>query len=62
VVGSIYESLWLSGFAELHPRLESYLASKVGYHKNRHEERAEPLRRRIAHVWGRSFDEWGYER
>ena len=62
VVGSIYESLGLSGFEELRPRLESYLASIAGYRKNRHDELPEPLRRRIAHDWGRSFDEWGYER
>ena len=62
VVGSIYESLGLSGFERLRPRLEGYLASIAGYRKNRHDELAEPLRRRIAHDWGRSFDEWGYER
>ena len=27
-----------------------------------YDELPEPLRRRIAHDWGRSFDEWGYER
>ena len=62
VVGSIYESLGLSGFEELRPRLEGYLGSIAGYRKNRHDELAEPLRRRIAHDWGRSFDEWGYTR
>jgi hypothetical protein len=62
VVGSIYESLGLSGFDELRRRLEGYLASIAGYRKNRHEELPEGLRRRIAHDWGRSFDKWGYER
>jgi hypothetical protein len=62
VVRSIYEWLGLSGFKELRPRLESYLASIAGYRKNRHDALADPLRRRIAHDWGRSFDEWGYER
>ena len=62
VVGSIYESLGLSGFEELRPRLESYLASIAGYRKNRHDELPEPLRHRIAHDWRRSFDTWGYER
>ena len=62
VVGSIYESLGLTGFDDLVPRLESYLASIAGYRKNRLDELAEPLRRRIAHDWGRSFDEWGYVR
>jgi hypothetical protein len=62
VVRLIYESLWLSGFEDLQPRLEDYLASIAGYRKNRHDELPEPLRRRIANEWGRSFDEWGYER
>jgi omega-hydroxy-beta-dihydromenaquinone-9 sulfotransferase len=62
VVGSIFESLGLSGFEELRPRLEGYLASIAGYRKNRHDQLPEPLRRRIAHEWGRSFDEWEYER
>ncbi len=62
VVGSIYESLELPGFEELRPRLETYLASIAGYRKNRHDELPEPLRHRIAHDWGRSFDKWGYER
>jgi hypothetical protein len=58
VIGSIYESLGLSGFEELRPRLEGYLAPIAGYHKNRHDELPEPLRRRIAQDWGWSFDEW----
>jgi omega-hydroxy-beta-dihydromenaquinone-9 sulfotransferase len=62
VIGSIYESLLLSGFQEIKPRLEGYLGTIVGYRKNRHDELPEPVRRRIAHDWGRSFDEWGYER
>jgi LPS sulfotransferase NodH len=62
VVGSIYEALGLPGFEDLRPRLEDYLASIAGYRKNRHGELPEPLRRRIADEWGRSFDEWGYGR
>jgi hypothetical protein len=62
VVRSIYESLGLPGFEDLRPGLEGYLSTIAGYRKNRHEELPEPLRRRIAQEWGRSFDEWGYER
>ena len=62
VLASIYESLGLTGFDELCPRLEAYLASIAGYRKNRFDELPEPLRHRIANDWGRSFDEWGYER
>ena len=58
VVGSIYEALGLTGFDELRPGLEGYLTSIVGYRKNRHDGLPDPLRRRIAHEWGRSFDEW----
>ena len=62
VVGSVYEALGLAGFEALRPRLESYLGSIAGYRKNRLDDLPEPLRLRIAHEWGRSFDEWGYER
>jgi hypothetical protein len=62
VIGSIYESLGLSGFEDVRPRLEGYLATIAGYRKNRHNELPEDLRRRIAHDRGRSFEEWGYER
>jgi omega-hydroxy-beta-dihydromenaquinone-9 sulfotransferase len=61
VVRSIYEALGLSGFEDLRPRLEGYLATIAGYRKNRHDELPEPLRRRIAREWGRSFHEWGYK-
>ncbi len=62
VIASIYESLGLSGFEDVRPRLEGYLASIAGYRKNRHGDLPEELRRRIAYEWGRSFNEWGYER
>jgi hypothetical protein len=62
VVGSIYEALGLPGFDGQQPRPETYLGSIAGYRKNRHEELPEELRRRIADEWGRSFDEWGYDR
>jgi hypothetical protein len=62
VIGSVYESLNLTGFEDLRPRLETYLGSISAYRKNRYDELPEPLRTRIAHEWGRSFDEWRYER
>jgi hypothetical protein len=62
VIGSIYESLGLRGFEDVKPRLERYLASIAGYRKNRHSDLPEELRQRIATEWGRSFNEWGYER
>ncbi len=61
VVESIYQTLGLSGFEALRPRLEAYLGTIAEYRKNRHDELPEPLRRRIAHEWRRNFDEWGYE-
>jgi LPS sulfotransferase NodH len=62
VVGSIYESLGLPGFESVRPPLEGYLGTIAGYRRNRLDELPEPLRRRIADEWGRSFDEWGYGR
>jgi hypothetical protein len=62
VVGSIYEGLDLPGFRDVRPALEGYITSITGYRKNRHPDLPEPLRHRITHEWGRSFDEWAYER
>jgi hypothetical protein len=62
VVRSLYESLGLSGFEDVRPRLEGYLDSIAGYRKNRLDDLPEPLRQRIAEAWHRSFDQWGYER
>jgi omega-hydroxy-beta-dihydromenaquinone-9 sulfotransferase len=62
VIGSIYEALGLTGFEELQPRMETYLASIAGYRKNQLDELPEPLRHRISDEWCRSFDEWGYGR
>jgi LPS sulfotransferase NodH len=62
VIGSIYESLGLSGFEKTRPRLEGYLETIAGYRKNRLDELPDELRRHIADEWGRSFDVWGYER
>jgi LPS sulfotransferase NodH len=61
-VASIYQTLALPGFEELLPRLEGYLETIAGYHKNRHEDLSHALRARIASEWGRSFDAWGYDR
>jgi omega-hydroxy-beta-dihydromenaquinone-9 sulfotransferase len=60
IIRSVYEALRLPGFEDVRPRLEGYIGSIAGYRKNRHDELPEPLRRRIAHEWGRSFEEWGY--
>jgi hypothetical protein len=51
VVRSIYESLGLSGFEHIRPRLEAYLGTIAGYRKNRHAELPAPLRERIAREW-----------
>jgi hypothetical protein len=61
-VRSIYAALGLPGFEELQPPLEDYLGTITGYRKNLHDDLPEPLRQRIAEEWGRSFDEWGYQR
>jgi hypothetical protein len=62
VVGSIYESLGLTGFESMQGSLQKYLASLAGYRKNEYPDLPEPLRERIACEWQRSFDEWGYSR
>jgi hypothetical protein len=62
VVESIYGSLGLSGFEDVRPRLDYYLATIAGYRKNRLNDLPWETRRRIACQWHRNFDEWGYER
>ena len=61
-VEAIYAAVGLSGFADLRPRLQDYLASIDGYERNTHSELPESIRQRIAREWGRCFAEWGYAR
>jgi hypothetical protein len=56
----VYEVLGLPGFDALHTPMQRYLDSLANYRKNEFPELAFPLRRRIAHAWKRSFEEWGY--
>jgi hypothetical protein len=60
VVGSIYQSLGLTGFDGLRPRLEGYVGSIAGYRKNTHPVLDEVTRGRIARAWRRCFEAWGY--
>lgn len=60
VVGTIYDALGLAGFGQWRPLLDGYLATVAGFRQNRHDDLPEPLRRRVAAEWGRSYAEWGY--
>lgn len=59
-VGRLYESLNLDGFRDLEPKLRRYVEAIAAYEKNVYPPLAEPLRRRVAQAWRRSFDEWSY--
>lgn len=59
-VGTIYQSLGLSGFESVRPRLQDYLASIGGYRKNQHPDLPEALRSRVSTAWRRCFEAWGY--
>ena len=59
-VRRVYETLNLTGFAEVLPKLEEYVASHRGYKKNKYDPLPEPIRQRVAQEWRRSFEEWGY--
>lgn len=61
-IEKLYQSLSLSGFAELAPTLERYLESQKGYQKNTFPSLDGTLRSRVFENWKRCFDEWGYER
>jgi hypothetical protein len=59
-VRKIYEMLALPEFSAVEPEIQQYVANLAGYKKNRHTDLAPNLRRRIAHEWSRTFEEWGY--
>jgi hypothetical protein len=60
-VRKMYERLNLSGWEEFRPTLEQYVNSLKGFEKNRHPLLGEAMRARIAHLWHRCFEEWGYD-
>jgi hypothetical protein len=59
-VEAVYDALGLPDFDAVRSRMEDYLRSIEAYRKNQLPELTEPLRRRLAREWGRSFEEWGY--
>lgn len=56
----IYEKLSLSGFESFEPRLMSYVDSLSGYQKNEFASLDPQSRHRVADVWQRNFESWGY--
>jgi hypothetical protein len=60
VMRSIYTALDLPDFKTVAPALKGYLDSIAGYKKNVFKPLDSALRERIAHEWGRCFEEWGY--
>lgn len=59
---TIYEALSLADFESVQPAIESYVASIVGYRKNRHPKIEDATRQRITEAWAQCFDVWGYPR
>ena len=59
-VRGIYEALGLPDFGVVESDLRAYVDSLAGYRKNSFPELAVDLRGRIAEVWRRCFDAWGY--
>ena len=59
-VQGAYERLGLPDFEAVRPALRRYVDAEANYRKNKLPELPEPLRRRIAQDWRRSFEEWGY--
>ena len=60
VLGCLYESLRLPGFAGVLPKLKAYLASLRGYQKNKFAELSPDWRQCLAQEWSRCFEEWAY--
>ena len=57
----IYESLNISGFAEVEPTMQAYLTSINGYQKNKYTIDDDVINKVNLH-WQFAFDEWGYTR
>jgi hypothetical protein len=60
-VGTIYESLGLTGFDRFQPTLEAYLGTLKDYRKNRFEPLDAPTRQRLADAFQREFELWDYD-
>jgi hypothetical protein len=56
----LYRVLGLPDFAAARPAAERYVSTVEGYQKNSYPNLPDPLRRRIAREWQRSFHEWHY--
>ena len=56
----IYETLSLSEFDYVEPKLRDYVQSIDGYSKNSFPELPNDMRQRLAHEWSRCFEEWQY--
>lgn len=56
----VYDELELGDFADARPKVEAYAREKANYQKNVHPSLDDGLRQRIAQMWRRCFEEWGY--
>jgi omega-hydroxy-beta-dihydromenaquinone-9 sulfotransferase len=61
-IAKAYHSLALDGFANLEPKLRSYVASLEGYRKNNFTELDEATKAMVAKRWQRSFDKGNYQK
>ena len=60
VMQEIYAKLGLSAFEDVRPRLQAYVDSLATHRKSQLPELAPEVRQKVARVWRRAFDEWGY--
>jgi hypothetical protein len=58
----LYKRLGLPGFKQFRPKLVRHLESISGYRKNRFPQLTASEGEQVAATWGRSFDEWGYQK
>ncbi|MCD8301865.1 MAG: sulfotransferase [Prevotellaceae bacterium] len=61
IVEQIYSQLQLPGWDAARSAIESYIASKKVYKKNKYQYKPETVRK-VNEAWGSILDEWGYER
>jgi len=59
-VADMYQSLQMTGFEEVKPKIEAFVASKTDYQKNVAKPIPDDTRHRVAERWWRNFEIWGY--
>jgi len=59
-MGRLYESLGLTGYDKMLPRMQQYLQENAGYQTNRYKPLDPHLQAEIGRRWGAVIERYGY--